>query len=94
MADITLDFSTLEIYDMDGTKIEAISPLANAVWRLANNLELVDIARKIMTKDKITLRESELKEIEKIVYTDERAGFFAFYKKQFKDWIEKQKADK
>lgn len=87
------DFSLCKVIDLEGKLTPNVhKPLANAIWRYAKDLDLVEKARLINDGKAVELEKAEIADILRIIDLDQ-AGFFAFAKKAYKDYIEKVQED-
>lgn len=86
-----VDFKLCKLHDMEGNEIEANPPLhktvANIIWRGADNLDLVEIARLINHGERVDLRGDELAEVKRLL-TGRDSGLQAFARKALADFLE------
>lgn len=81
------DFSKAVVKSLDGEVVkDAHKPLANAIYGLTKDLDLVEKAVKINKGEAVELDKTEVESIKAIIL-DEKASFFAFVKKAFIDYI-------
>ena len=84
------DFSQVKVQAIDGTDIPAegvYKPLANAIYRATQKLDLVDAALKINQGQSVFLVEDDVKEVRRII-NDPAVGFFAFIRKALNDFLD------
>lgn len=87
------DFSLCRLIDLEGNQTPDVhKPLANAIWKFAKDLDLVEKARLINEGKAVELEKTEVADILRIIDL-EQAGFFAFAKKAYKDYIQKVQDD-
>lgn len=87
------NFSTVKLTDIEGKEMEnadAHKTLANAVYNLTTNLDLVEKAMQINKGEEVALTPEEI-EVVKGVINDPKTNFFAFVKKAFLDYIDSVK---
>ena len=85
------NFSEVKIKDIDGKEINNThKALANAIYLLTENLDLVEIAQKINRGEEVDLEKAEVETIKQII-NEPKAGFFAFVKKAYFDYIDSVK---
>jgi len=81
------DFSKAVVKTLDGQVVPEVNKsLANAIYGLTKDLDLVDKALKINKGEAVELDKTEVETIKSII-NDDKAGFFAFVKKGFFDYI-------
>lgn len=86
-----INFSKIKLADIEDKPITDFHKvLAKIIYVHTQNLDLVEIARQINKGEPVELRDSDRKEIKRIVNSKE-ANVFAFARKATLDFIEEQK---
>ena len=84
-----IDFKKLVVKDIDGKEIpEPGKILAGTIYTLTKDLSLVSIALDINKGVEVEISGPQIEEIKRIV-EDEKAGYFAFFKKAVLDFLNK-----
>lgn len=85
-------FSTIELKDLDGKKIEGglQKPLANLIYIQTKDLDLVAKALDINAGKPVELDKTEVEEIKRLI-EDPQAGLAAFAKKAVLDYLDSVK---
>lgn len=84
------DFSKIELMEIGGQVIkdaDVYKTIANIVYRTANNLDLIEIAREINSGMVVPLTDSQVGEIKRLI-SDKQSGMFAFARKAIFDYID------
>jgi len=85
----TLDFSKLEIRDIDGKQIPSrpiVKTLANIIYNLTRDLSMLEVALILNKSDIVEVSEDQIKSLLEVV-NDERTGLVAFVRKALIDFI-------
>ena len=83
------DFSAVKAEDLNGKPVKDIhKTLANALYTLTKNLDLVEKAFEMNKGKPVELEKAEIAEVKRII-NDEKVGFYAFVKKALLDYIDK-----
>ena len=87
------NFKEIEYIDIDG-KVDEMATMyhtvADLIYRLTQNLDLVDIALQINRGEEVDLRPADIKEIKRIV-NDPKSGMFAFARKAVLEFLDGKK---
>lgn len=84
-----VDFSKMKILDVEGKAIknsEIHKSLARIIYHRTQNLDLIEIARSINNGKEVELRDSEIKEVKRLV-NDKQSGLLAFARKAILDYL-------
>lgn len=83
------DFKKVDIFDINEQKVDIDMGkiVGGLLYRLAKNLDLVDVALKINKGEEVELRPADVKEIRAII-DDPQNGVFAHVRKSLKDFFE------
>ena len=84
---LKFDFSTVECFDLDDKPIAdpAHKGLAMLIFRMAQNLDLVEKSREINKGREVELEKTELAEVKRLLQGDR---LFSFVRKALLDYIE------
>jgi hypothetical protein len=87
------NFSTIEIKDLNGKKIEGAElhkNLANLIYVQTKDLDMVEKAREINLAKEVEMDKTEIEEIKRLIESPE-AGLAAFAKKALFDYLDSVK---
>lgn len=89
------DFTKIKIKDIGGKEIKSTvhETLANYIYQLAKDLDLVEMAREIFAGKEVELDKTEVEKIVEMVKSDQ-APIAAFAKKAIIDYIDSVKESK
>lgn len=85
-----VNFSKIKILDIEGKEAKTSDihkSIARIIYNRTQNLDLVEVAMNINKGKEVELRDSEIKEIKRLV-NDKQSGLLAFARKAAMDFLD------